>query len=68
MTIGEFLQEKLNEYELNDYVLEKNLEYNWVRFSGCGTSNYTANFANFLKDCGLVEFRGNADKSVTCWF
>lgn len=68
MTIGEFIQTKLDEYELNAVVKEKNLDYNWVTFTRINDWKVAMNFANFLKDCDLVSIRGDADGSITCWF
>jgi len=68
MTIGEYMQQKLDEHNLNEFVKEKNVEYSWVTFRRIDKSDIAAAFAKFCAEQDLVSVRGNKDGSITCWF
>lgn len=57
MTTCEFLRIKLDEYNLNDYVYDSNLEYNWIKFYPFRDNNSeaTERFALFLTECNVIS-------------
>ena len=68
MTIGEFIQAKLQEYQLEELVCDHNNDYTYVRFNKIDNSLKAMNFANFVAEAQLVEIRGNDNGSISCWF
>ena len=68
MTIGEFMNNMLEKYNLTSCVKEKNVEYALVTFNRIDKSIDAMNFAKFVAECELVSIRGNEDGSITCWF
>ena len=68
MTIGEYMDSKLEEYNLTSCIKEKNVQYAWVEFTKIDKSIDAMNFAKFVAECELVSIRGSKDGSITCWF
>lgn len=68
MTIGQFMNDRLEKYNLTDCVQEKSIDYAWVTFNKIDKSIDAMNFAKFVAECELVSIRGSKDGSITCWF
>ena len=67
MTTSEFLNIKINEYNLNEFVKDSNLEYNWIKFKPITNSIIAERFANFIVECNVISIEPK-DGYLMCEF
>ena len=68
MTIGEFVEQKIQEHYLNTIVKDHSDDYTRVTFNNITNYSNAIEFSKFVAEAKLVSIRGNVDGSITCWF
>lgn len=67
MTTSEFLNAKINEYNLNKFVQDSNLEYNWIKFKPITNSIIAERFVKFIVECDVISIEPR-DGFLMCRF